>query len=333
MVTTRSKSVNTNFPAERKLYMKQEIKKEVKPEIKQEVKPEVKQEVKPEIKKKYVFTDEEVIKQIHKQPNPKARRIHDHFMIDKPFVRLEIDLMYLTHDKGYKYVMNIVDAASRYKWSVPMRDRKAKDALKAIKSLNLPWKRIKEVHVDSGVEFRGVFAAYVGDKLHVSPKGHHLRFVESYNGHLAKKIYKLQEIKELRTGKPNSEWIDVLPKLVKKFNNYKTRLIKMKPVDAIKLKSVPQPINKFTKDDLVKHIKLDTVVRRLLRSDERQDVSDGKIYIERKRKTDSQYSIELYNIVDVSKQCDNCLFYHSLEDIITHKEYPARLNYWQLQPV
>ena len=59
--------------------------------------------------------------------------------------------------------------------------------------------------------------------------------VERYNKTLADRLFTYQYHKELEDpSKSNREWVSRLQNVVSALNNEKTRLIDMKPVDAIK---------------------------------------------------------------------------------------------------
>ena len=74
------------------------------------------------------------------------------------------------------------------------------------------------------------------------PSQHRLQgIVERYNRTLAEKLFSFQHHKELEDpSKSNREWVSRLQNVVSSLNNEKTRLIEMKPVDAIKQTLVKQ---------------------------------------------------------------------------------------------
>ena len=64
---------------------------------------------------------------------------------------------------------------------------------------------------------------------------HSQGIVERFNRTLADRLFTYQYHKELEdSSKSNREWVSRLQNLVSALNNEKTRLIGMKPVDAIK---------------------------------------------------------------------------------------------------
>ena len=63
--------------------------------------------------------------------------------------------------------------------------------------------------------------------------------VERFNKTLARKLYRIQDAKELLLDTQSSKkWVRNLQIVVNELNNTVTRLIGMKPIDAIKLEKV-----------------------------------------------------------------------------------------------
>ena len=288
------------------------------------------------------FTAEEIIEQTHKKPHPKARRFFNHWNISKPYQRLECDLLFLTTDKGYRYCLTCIDVASRYKWGQPVKNKKPSTVLEAFKKMKIPYDKVQVVATDDGGEFKSVFSKFIKSKNiehHINEPGVHLSFVESFNGNIAKKLYKIQEVEELKSGKPNSDWVDDLDDVIKDMNNSYTRLIKMKPIDAVDMVSVLQPKNNWSKADIKKKHPIGAIVRRLLRPDEietaylkRVGTGADKLH-SRRRKTDALWSHALYKVVANTPKCSECLIYHGLQDVETDEIYFKQFTYWQLQVV
>ena len=81
-----------------------------------------------------------------------------HFM-QKPNDIHQADILYLPHDKfkkkTYKYTLNIVDIASRYKGSYQLTTKNAKEVAQAFQWIyeNTPLNYPKTLIVDDGKEF------------------------------------------------------------------------------------------------------------------------------------------------------------------------------------
>ncbi|CAB4408612.1 unnamed protein product [Rhizophagus irregularis] len=103
----------------------------------------------------------QAIWQIH-SPVPKYVPQVSFNKITRPNMYHQADILYMPYDtvdrKLYKYCLNIVDVASRYKASVPLEDRSSARVAKAFKKIYskadcpLIWPRV--LQVDGGSEFK-----------------------------------------------------------------------------------------------------------------------------------------------------------------------------------
>lgn len=278
--------------------------------------------------------EEQPINQIHKKP-PIKSKLFNHYQISTPYERFETDILFLPEDRGNKYALTMIDCASRFKWAQPLKNKTAAGVVQAYKKMEQSpqYKDPQYIVTDDGSEFKGDFKKYITDKgitITTSRKGVHPVFVERFNGTLAVQIFKYQQQIELDTGKTNRAWISVLQDIVEQMNNTKTRLINMKPIEAIKLDEVPQPENKYNKTDANMKHEIGTVVRYLLNPDEIQDTADAGIRIERRRRTDPTYSVGLYKVAGTNKRCEKCLVYHQLEPLDGAIDPGRSFTYWQL---
>ena len=170
------------------------------------------------------------------------------------------DLLSLLHDKfkkkTYKYVLNIVDVASRYKGSYQLTTKNAKEVAQAFQWIyeNTPLNYLKTLIVDDGKEFYGDTTKLMEkhDVIieHGDPSQHHSQgIVERFNRTLADRLFSYQYHKELEDpSNSNREWVSRLQNVVSTLNNEKTRLIGMKPVDDIKQTLVEQGFSQPIKE-------------------------------------------------------------------------------------
>ena len=220
----------------------------------------------------------------------------------------QADILYLPHDKfekkTYKYALNIVDVASRYKGSYQLTTKNSKEVSQAFQWIyeNTPLTYPKTLIIDEGSEFRGDTTKLM-DKHDViiqrsDPSQHRSQgIVERFNRTLADRLFTYQYHKELEDpSKSNREWVFRLQNVVSSLNNEKTRLIGMKPVDAIKQTLVEQGFSQPTKEYEDKLLDVGTKVRYLYEPGE----LDGYQYKgeRRKRSTDPIWSVDVYNIKD-----------------------------------
>ena len=206
--------------------------------------------------------------------------------------------------KTYKYTLNIVDVASRYKGSYQLTTKNAEEVAQAFQriysnsQLNYP----KTLIVNDGKEFCGDMTKLM-EKHDViiqrgDPSQHHSQgTVERFNRMLADRLFSYQYHKELEDPlKSNREWVLRLQNVVSALNNEKTRLIEMKPVDAIKQTLVEQGFSQPAKEYKEKLLDIGTKVRYLCEPGELEGCQyKGE---RRKQSTDPIWSVDVYKIKD-----------------------------------
>ena len=164
----------------------------------------------------------------------------------------QADILYLPHDKfkrkTYKYALNIMDVASRYKGSYQLTTKNTKEVAQAFQWIyeNTSLIYPKTLIVNDGKEFYGDTTKLMekhdvmiqrGDPSQNRSQG----ILERFNRTLADRLFTYQYHKELEDpSKSNREWVSRLQNVVSSLNNEKTRLTGMKPVDAIKQTLVKQ---------------------------------------------------------------------------------------------
>ena len=150
------------------------------------------------------------------------------------------------------------------------------------------------------MEFRGDMTKLM-DKHDViiqrsDPSQHHSQgIVERFNRTLADRLFTYQYHKELEDpSKSNREWVSRLQNVVSALNNEKTRLIGMKPVDAIKQTLVEQGFSQPSKEYEEKLFNFGTKVRYLYEPGELEGYQyKGE---RRKRSTDPIWLVDVYKI-------------------------------------
>ena len=185
----------------------------------------------------------------------------------------QADILYLPHDKYekkvYKYPLNIVDVASRYKGSLATKNsKKVAQAFQWIYE-NTPLAYPKTLITDDGKEFYRDTTKLMEKHDVITQRGNPSQhrsqgMVERFNRMLADRLFSYQYHKELEDpSKSNGEWVSRLQNVVSTLNNEKTRLIGMKPVDAIKQTLVIQGFFQPVKDYEEKLLDVGTKVRYL----------------------------------------------------------------------
>jgi len=152
---------------------------------------------------------------------------------------------------------------------------------------------------DYGKEFMGAFIVFMKKnrvKIQRSLNKKKVAFVERFNQTLSKSLFAHQYNEEMKTRRDNREWVVRLSGVIESLNNDETRMIDMKPKDAIKLESVKQP--EYEPDQIPDELPFDSLVRYLYKPGE--ESGDNKY-----RATDPIWSVfhyEIYEIVPVSEQ-------------------------------
>ena len=142
----------------------------------------------------------------------------------------QLDLLFMPNDDGYKYILTVVDVATRKIDARPLKSKDSAKAWKAYKSIlngDILGKSDEvgkmKIHVDNGSEFKGDFyksAMKYGLWVVKNVPGRHRQqgLVEAQNKRLAKALFKNMTAREILTGKKNKEWVDELKGVVKKLN-------------------------------------------------------------------------------------------------------------------
>ena len=196
-------------------------------------------------------------------------------LFTKPNDIHQADILYLPHDKferrTYKYALNVVDVPSRFKGSYQLTTKNSKEVAQAFQWIyeNTPLTYPKTLIIDDGKEFYGDTTKLM-EKHDVmiqrrDPNQHRSKgIVERFNRTLADRLFSYQYHKELENpSKSNREWVSRLQNVVSALNNEKTRLIGMKPVDAIKQTLVEQGFSQPVRDYEEKLLDIGTKVRYL----------------------------------------------------------------------
>ena len=220
----------------------------------------------------------------------------------------QADILYLPHDKlkkkTYKYALNVVDVASMYKGSYQLTTKNSKEVAQAFQwmykntELNFP----KTLIVDDGKEFYSEVTKLMEKRDVIIQRGdpsqHRSQgIVERYNKTLANRLFSYQYHKELEyPSKSNREWVSRLQNVVSALNNEKTRLIGMKPIDAIKETLVRQGFSQPVKEYEEKLLDVGTKIRYLYENAELEGLIHKGQRV--KRSTDPIWSVDVYKIKD-----------------------------------
>ena len=197
-----------------------------------------------------------------------------------------------------------MDAASRYKGSYQLTTKNSKEVAQAFQWIyeNTPLFFPKTLIVDDGKEFYGEVIKLM-EKHDVmiqrgDPSQHRSQgIVERFNRMLADRLLSYQYHKELEDPSiSNREWVSRLQNVVSALNDERTRLIGMKPIDAIKQTLVKQGFSQPVKEYKEKLLDIGAKVRYLYEPGQLEGYQyKGE---RRKRSTDPIWSVDVYKIKD-----------------------------------
>ena len=127
------------------------------------------------------------------------------------------DLPSLTkYNKGYRYILTVIDIFSRYAYAKPMKTKTGAEMIQVFKSIFAHMKPTF-LQTDDGMEFKNkLFQTYLKDMGigHFSVKGDlKACFVERYNRTLKSKMF--QHFTYMNT----HNWVNILQDLVTSYNN------------------------------------------------------------------------------------------------------------------
>ena len=243
-----------------------------------------------------------------------------HFNVTMPNDTHQADILFMPTDNKFKYILTVIDVASRYKAAMPLKD---KSALTVWLNLEYIYKNTKlnppEVFmVDAGTEFSMCISKLreiYGTRISIGEKYNHKHtaLVERFNRTLSERLFKAMEHRENKKVERNNysnvvdefgisykkknqshlvdtKWVKDLQSYVSALNAEETRMIHMSPNNAIKLLYVPQPLDKASETDHVR-FKIGDHVKYKLDKDETTDRN--------RRATDRTFSFHVYTIFDI----------------------------------
>ena len=150
------------------------------------------------------------------------------------------DIMVMPVDKGYKYILNILDGYTRYAWSIPLKSKKGEEVYNAFKSLGV---KSDKLCVDEGKEFYNshMYKLYnfeKGKERIKNDKGEYINeifsiygesknaLIERFNRTMGNKLWYKFSING------NQKWVNILKEVINEYNNSIHSSIKMTPTEA-----------------------------------------------------------------------------------------------------
>jgi len=145
----------------------------------------------------------------------------------------QADILYMPEDKGYKYILGVVDLHDGSMDAEKLKQRDNKTIIEAFKKiynrkyLNYPV----FITLDQGSEFKGDTKKYFVDngvyvKYALTGRHRQLANIERLNQKIQNILFKRMASQELITGETSKEWIDDLSGLIEYFNKHKKKPLK-----------------------------------------------------------------------------------------------------------
>ena len=136
---------------------------------------------------------------------------------------------------GYRYLLMVLDVFSKYGWIVPLKDKKGETVMNAFKTILKEGRKPQYLWTDKGKEYYNKHVKELLDKnkitLYSTENEEKSSVCERWNRTIKTKMWKQFTVQG------NTQYLDMLPKLVKEYNNTKHSSIKMTPTEASKKKN------------------------------------------------------------------------------------------------
>lgn len=172
-----------------------------------------------------------LVKELHKpsRKNFKRRRVIQKGLNDTWQIDLVEMIPYSRENKGFKYILTVIDIFSKYAYALPIKSKNSSNVMEAMKIIieKSRFGSPKNIHSDQGKEF---FNKEFNKLMSQNKINHYHTYskikasiVERFNRTLKNKIWPTFNLQG------NYNWISILDNIFKTYNNTNHRTIKMKP--------------------------------------------------------------------------------------------------------
>ena len=146
-------------------------------------------------------------------------------------------------NKGFNQILTVIDVFSKYAFAVPLKNKSAESIIKAFQEIFKERKPKKFIQTDHGREFNNqkfktFLQQYNIEWFATKNFDTKAQIVERFNRTIKEKMWKC--FTSLGVTANTAKWVDLLPKLIKNYNNTYHNSIKMTPTEA------SQPQNEST---------------------------------------------------------------------------------------
>ncbi|GBN67375.1 Putative uncharacterized transposon-derived protein F54H12.3 [Araneus ventricosus] len=181
-------------------------------------------EIKNWLAKKESYTLHKTVRRKFKKNRVLVSQMNQQFQADL------VDMQSLSeYNEGYNYLLTCICILSKYAWSIPIKNKNAKEILSAFKIIFAERKPIK-LQTDKGKEFLNkLFQNYLKKmkiKFFVTNNNTKASIIERFNRTLKTKMWKYF------TENNTKKYIDIIDKLMLSYNNTWHRSIQMTPTSV-----------------------------------------------------------------------------------------------------
>ena len=139
-------------------------------------------------------------------------------------------------NKGYRYLLMVLDLFSKYGWIVPLKDKKGETVTEAFKTIFKEGRKPQYLWTDKGKEYYNKNMKELLEKnnitLYSTENEEKSSVCERWNRTIKTKMWKQFTVQG------NTQYLSILPKILNQYNNTKHSSIGMTPVEASKKKCI-----------------------------------------------------------------------------------------------
>src|SRR3981189_1619362 len=146
------------------------------------------------------------------------------------------DLVEMNPERGFKYILTIVDVFSKFAWAVPLKTKTGIEMTETFQKILKESGRVpKKIWSDKGKEYYNkIFLKFLKDhsiELYSVESEIKCSVAERFNRTLKEMMYR--KFTELESNK----WVKLVPDLIYEYNNRVHHTIKMTPIEGSKKKN------------------------------------------------------------------------------------------------
>lgn len=182
------------------------------------------------------MSKQQVVEELHRSARKNFKRRHYVMRgVDDTFQADLIEMIpYASQNKGYKYILTVIDTFSKFAWVVPLKNKTGEEVTNAMQSIFIEHSnRIpKNLQTDDGKEFFNKNFQNLMKSYHIN---HYSTFThkkasicERFNRTFLNRLWYQFSLQG------SQKWLNLLQTIMKSYNSTVHRTIKMKPIDVNK---------------------------------------------------------------------------------------------------